>query len=74
MAYQRERFLKEPSARFMKVIDDGNGEIICLARWHYSPGGYVYERDIKWEAWNLVLDGIEEVGREEAAGVQYGNV
>jgi hypothetical protein len=74
MAHQLERFLKEPSARFMKVIDDGNGEIICLARWHYSPGGYVYERDIKWEAWNLVPDGIEEVGREEAAGVQYGNV
>lgn len=74
MAYQRERFLKEPSARFMKVIDDENGKIICLARWHYYPEGYVYERDIKWEAWNLVPDGIEEVGREDAAGVQYGNV
>ena len=35
MAHQRGRFLKEPSVRFMKVIDDENGEIICLASWHY---------------------------------------
>jgi hypothetical protein len=47
MAHQRERFLKEPSARFMKIVDDKNGEIICLARWHYYPEGYVYDRDIK---------------------------
>lgn len=41
MAHQRERFLKEPSARFMKVVDNDSGEIICLARWHYYPEGYV---------------------------------
>jgi hypothetical protein len=62
MAHQRERFLKEPSARFMKVVDDDNGEIICLARWHYYPEGYVYARDIKWEVWNLVPDGMEKAG------------
>lgn len=62
MAHQRERFLKEPSARFMKVVDDENGEIIYLARWHYYPKGYVYDTEIKWEAWNLVSDGIEAAG------------
>lgn len=62
MAHQRERFLKEPSARFMKVVDDDNGEIVCLARWHYYPQGYVYDKEIKWEAWNLVPDGIEKAG------------
>jgi hypothetical protein len=62
MAHQRERFLKEHSARFMKVVDDDNGEIVCLARWHYYPEGYVYDREIGWEAWNLVPEGIERAG------------
>jgi hypothetical protein len=30
MTHQRERFLREPSTRFMKAVDDKNGEIICL--------------------------------------------
>lgn len=52
----------------MKVVDEENGEIICLARWHYYPEGYVHEREIKWEAWNLVPDGIERVGGRRPHG------
>lgn len=62
MAHQRERFLREPSARFMKVVDDESGEIVCLARWHYYPQGYMYDREIKWEAWNLVPETIGKAG------------
>lgn len=49
MTNQRQRFLLDPSVRFMKVVDDVDGSIVSVARWHYYPSGYCYERDVHWE-------------------------
>ena len=49
MSRQRQRFLNDASVRFLKVIDTNDGSIISIARWHYYPSGYVYDRDVHWE-------------------------
>ena len=46
---QRQRFLNDRSVRFMKVVDNTDGSIISVARWHYYPTGFSYERDGHWE-------------------------
>lgn len=52
---QRDRFLDDPTVRYMKVVErDANGEasgdeIISLARWHFYPTGYSFARDVHWE-------------------------
>jgi hypothetical protein len=74
MAHQRQRFLKEPSVRFMKVIDDDNGVMVCLVRWHYYHKGYMYDTEIRRVAWNLVPDGNRKGWKEDATGFQCGNV
>lgn len=51
-ALQRRRFLEDPTARFVKVVDDSydsGSAIIAVARWHYYEGGYAYEREGPWE-------------------------
>ena len=49
MSRQRQRFLNDASVRFLKVIDTNDGSIISIARWHYYPSGYSYDRDVHWE-------------------------
>jgi GNAT superfamily N-acetyltransferase len=56
-ALQKRRFLKDPTVRFLKVVDTEMGEestsnggnIVAVARWHYYPEGYDYDRDAHWE-------------------------
>lgn len=49
MAKQKERFLGDTSARFLKIIDEETGEIISMARWHWYPTGYSYTDSSHWE-------------------------
>lgn len=52
MLKQRERFRGDPSARFIKVIDDDTKEIVSIARWHFYPRGYSYVENIHWEIYD----------------------
>ena len=45
MKQQREQFLTDPTAVFMKVVDDETGEIVSLARWHFFRDGYKHPQD-----------------------------
>ncbi|TVY27417.1 hypothetical protein LHYA1_G004184 [Lachnellula hyalina] len=54
MTKQRERFLGDTSARYLKIIDEETGEIISMARWHWYPNGYSYTEGIHWETHNAV--------------------
>lgn len=46
---QRQRFLIDPSTRYVKCIDQSSGEIVSLANWHYYPNGYDTEKE-HWKA------------------------
>ncbi|KAL9071450.1 MAG: hypothetical protein Q9161_004167 [Pseudevernia consocians] len=48
MAKQLQRYLKDPSVNYLKVIDD-SGSIVSVARWHWYPNGYSYEKENHWE-------------------------
>ena len=56
-ALQKRRFLHDPTAHFLKVVDRGEGagisngadNIIAVARWHYYPNGYDYGHEAHWE-------------------------
>ncbi|EPE33358.1 Acyl-CoA N-acyltransferases (Nat) [Glarea lozoyensis ATCC 20868] len=55
-AKQKERFLHDPTVRYMKVVDttDKEGEaIMSIARWHFYPAGYDYETESHWEVYDL---------------------
>ncbi|KAH7024672.1 uncharacterized protein B0I36DRAFT_163633 [Microdochium trichocladiopsis] len=70
--WQRQRFLEDPSVRYVKVVDttgtsttstdpgagnddatareeEESDEIVAVARWHFYPNGYDYEREKHWE-------------------------
>jgi GNAT superfamily N-acetyltransferase len=49
---QRSRFLGDPSVRYMKVVDTSDNSIISVARWHFYPKGYDFEKNIHWETHN----------------------
>jgi hypothetical protein len=53
-ALQKRRILRDPTVRFLKVVDTSEGidpddNIVALARWHHYPDGYDYEREAHWE-------------------------
>ena len=54
MTKQKERFLGDRSARYLKIIDNETAEIISMARWHWYPEGYSYTEGIHWETHNSV--------------------
>lgn len=54
MTKQKERFLGDSSARYLKVIDEETNAIISIARWHWYPEGYSYTEGIHWETHNPV--------------------
>ncbi|TVY89155.1 hypothetical protein LAWI1_G005798 [Lachnellula willkommii] len=54
MTKQKDRFLGDTSARYLKIIDEETGEIISMARWHWYPDGYSYTQGIHWETHNAV--------------------
>ncbi|TVY17184.1 hypothetical protein LARI1_G003840 [Lachnellula arida] len=54
MTKQKERYLGDTSARYLKIIDEETGEIISMARWHWYPDGYSYTEGIHWETHNAV--------------------
>lgn len=49
---QRNRFLNDKTAHFLKAVDDDN-EIIAIARWHLYPQGYRYKEHQHWEPLSL---------------------
>ncbi|KAH7397807.1 hypothetical protein BKA64DRAFT_48131 [Cadophora sp. MPI-SDFR-AT-0126] len=49
MTKQKSRFLGDPTATYLKVIDEETQEIISIARWHYYPCGFSFEDTIGWE-------------------------
>jgi hypothetical protein len=48
-AQQREIFLKDPTAIFLKVVDKESNEIISLARWHHYSEGFRYPEHARLE-------------------------
>ena len=54
MTKQKERFLGDTSARYLKIVDEETGEIVSMARWHWYPEGYSYTKGIEWETHNAV--------------------
>lgn len=49
-ARQRERFLNDETATFIKVVDTSNNcDIISLARWHFYSHGYRFKDHGHWE-------------------------
>ena len=50
MEKQSQRYLKDPSVNYLKVIDD-SGSILSVARWHWYPKGYSYEKEAHWETY-----------------------
>ncbi|TVY48764.1 hypothetical protein LOCC1_G001655 [Lachnellula occidentalis] len=54
MTKQKERFLGDTSARYLKIIDEDTGDIVSMARWHWYPQGYSYTEGIHWETQNAV--------------------
>ncbi|KAH7145538.1 hypothetical protein B0J13DRAFT_665972 [Dactylonectria estremocensis] len=56
-ALQKRRVLRDPTVHFLKVVDtkeglgvNGNDDnIVAVARWHYYPEGYDYDREAHWE-------------------------
>jgi len=54
MTKQKERFLGDSTARFLKVVNDKSGEIMSIARWHWYPEGYSYTKGIHWETFNPI--------------------
>lgn len=48
MGKQCERYKKDPSTNYLKVIDD-SGSILSVARWHSYPNGYDLENERHWE-------------------------
>ena len=51
MAKQRQRYLEDPSVNYLKVTDD-TGSIVSVARWHWYPNGYSFEKEGHWEAYS----------------------
>jgi len=49
IAQQREIFLKDPTAIFLKVVDKESNEIISLARWHHYLEGFRYPEHARLE-------------------------
>lgn len=62
MTKQKDRFLGDNSARYLKIIDNKSGEIISMARWHWYPSGYSYASVIPWETHNPVEGKLFPVG------------
>ena len=50
MAKQLQRFTEDPSVNYLKVVDD-SGSIVSVARWHWYPNGYSYEKEAHWETY-----------------------
>ena len=50
MAKQLQRHMYDPSVNYVKVVD-GTGSIVSLARWHWYPNGYSYEKESHWETY-----------------------
>ena len=50
MAKQLQRHMYDPSINYLKVVD-GSGSIVSLARWHWYPNGYTYEKEGHWETY-----------------------
>ena len=50
MAKQLQRFTEDPSVKYLKVVDD-SGSIVSVARWHWYPNGYSYEKEAHWETY-----------------------
>lgn len=50
MEKQSERYTKDPSINYLKVIGD-SGSIVSVARWHWYPKGYSYEKESHWETY-----------------------
>ncbi|KAK7753570.1 hypothetical protein SLS62_004428 [Diatrype stigma] len=71
-ALQKRRFQEDPTVRFMKVVDDsadeGRGDIVAVARWHYYESGYAYAREAHWEMAPLAAPGP---AAEEGASDDY---
>lgn len=56
---QRERFLQDKTAFYLKVVDtDDNFNIAGIARWHYYSEGYSFETHGHWEKsnWDTSVD------------------
>ena len=50
MAKQSQRYMKDPTVNYLKVIDE-SGSIVSIARWHWYPDGYSYEKEGHWETY-----------------------
>ena len=51
MAKQSHRYMSDPSVKYLKVINE-SGSIVSIARWHWYPYGYSYEKEGHWETYS----------------------
>ena len=71
MDKQLHRLNHDPSINYLKVIDE-TGAIVSVARWHWYPNGYSYDRERHWETYPEPAN--EEESPRSALGAQRFNI